>query len=165
MTPARSTVGLREPDAPRRAISQRYSRPTGRQGKEGRAVNTRELLDKMAENLSVRRSLGAAYEREGLLCHSRRTGGGWGRSRRGADQATATGHIPATETTQPARGAPADSQPPTGTGGGFGGRVLPVGVYVVKGDPGPVGSGIRCDPDRPGESQPGASLPQPVEER
>ena len=44
-------------------------------------MNTRELLDSMAENISVRRSFGAAYEREGLLYDSRRTGGGWGRGR------------------------------------------------------------------------------------
>ena len=30
-------------------------------------MNTRELLDRMAENISVRRSFGASYEREGLL--------------------------------------------------------------------------------------------------
>ncbi len=97
-------------------------------------MNTRELLDKMAENLSVRRSFGAAYEREGLLIIPVALVAGGGGGGEGPIKPPATGHIPAIETTQPARGAPPDGQPPTGTGGGFGGLVLPVGVYVVNGD-------------------------------
>jgi uncharacterized spore protein YtfJ len=104
------------------------------EGKEGRVVDIRELLDKMAENLSARRSFGAAYERDGALiipvvlvaC-----GGGGGE---GPIKPAATKRTPAIETVAPANESPPDSQTPTGTGGGFGGLILPVGVYVVKDD-------------------------------
>jgi uncharacterized spore protein YtfJ len=97
-------------------------------------VNTRELLDRMAENLSVRRSFGAAYEREGLLIIPVAYVVGGGGGGEGPIKPPAAGHAPAIETAKPANGAPADGQPPTSTGGGFGGLVLPMGVYVVKGD-------------------------------
>jgi uncharacterized spore protein YtfJ len=97
-------------------------------------VNTRELLDRMAENLSVRRSFGEAYEREGLLIIPVAFVAGGGGGGEGPIKPPATGHTPAIETAKPADGAPSDVRPPTGTGGGFGGLVLPIGVYVVKGD-------------------------------
>jgi uncharacterized spore protein YtfJ len=108
--------------------------PNGREGEEVRAVNTRELLDRIAENLSVRRSFGAAYEREGLLIIPVAFVAGGGGGGEGPIKPPPTGHTPALETAKPANGAPPDVPPPTGTGGGFGGVVLPVGVYVVKGD-------------------------------
>ena len=97
-------------------------------------MNTRELLDRMAENVSVRRSFGAAYEREGLLLIPVALVAGGGGGGEGPMKPPATGRTGAMETTEPASVAPPDGQPPTGTGGGFGGLVLPVGVYVVKGD-------------------------------
>jgi uncharacterized spore protein YtfJ len=97
-------------------------------------VDTRELLDKMGENLSVRRSFGAAYERDGLLIIPVALVAGGGGGGEGPVQPRATRHTRAVETAEPASGGPPEGQPPTGTGGGFGGLVLPVGVYVVKGD-------------------------------
>jgi uncharacterized spore protein YtfJ len=97
-------------------------------------VNTRELLDRMAENLSVRRSFGAAYEREGLLIIPVALVAGGGGGGEGPMKPPSTGHTRAIETEEAAKDATPDSQPPIGTGGGFGGLVLPVGVYVVKGD-------------------------------
>ena len=97
-------------------------------------MNTRELLDSMAENISVRRSFGAAYEREGLLIIPVALVAGGGGGGEGPIKPPATGHTRAIEPAESAKGAPPDSQPLTGTGGGFGGLVLPVGVYVVKGD-------------------------------
>jgi uncharacterized spore protein YtfJ len=108
--------------------------PNGWEGEEVQAVNTRDLLDRIAENLSVRRSFGAAYEREGLLIIPVAFVAGGGGGGEGPIKPPATGHAPALETAKPANGAPPDGPPPTGTGGGFGGVVLPVGVYVVKGD-------------------------------
>jgi uncharacterized spore protein YtfJ len=97
-------------------------------------VKTRELLDRMAENLSVRRSFGAAYEREGLLIIPVAYVAGGGGGGEGPIKPPAAGQTPAIETAKPANGPPPDGQPPTSTGGGFGGLVLPMGVYVVKGD-------------------------------
>jgi uncharacterized spore protein YtfJ len=103
--------------------------------KEGRAVNTRELLERIAENLSVRRSFGAAYEREGLLIIPVALVAGGGGGGEGPIKPPVTGPTAAIENAEPAKGVPPpDGQPPTGTGGGFGGLVLPMGVYVVKGD-------------------------------
>ena len=106
----------------------------GRQEREGRAVDIREVLDKMAENLSVRRSFGAAYEREGALIIPVALVAGGGGGGEGPIKPATTKHAPAIETGAPAKDAPPDIQPPTGTGGGFGGLILPVGVYVVRDD-------------------------------
>jgi uncharacterized spore protein YtfJ len=109
------------------------SAPKGK-GKEGGAMNTQELLDRVAENLSVRRSFGSAYEQDGLLIIPVALvagGGGGGEGPIKPPAAVTTGAI---ETAVPAKGAPPDGQPLLGTGGGFGGLVLPVGVYAVKGD-------------------------------
>ena len=88
----------------------------------------------MAENLSVRRSFGAAYEREGFLIIPVALVAGGGGGGEGPIKPPATGPTRSIQTAEPANGAPPDSQPPTGAGGGFGGLVVPVGVYVVKGD-------------------------------
>jgi uncharacterized spore protein YtfJ len=97
-------------------------------------MNTRELLDRVAENLSVQRSFGAAYEREGLLIIPVALVAGGGGGGEGPMRPPSTGPARVIEAEEPAKPAAADSQPPIGTGGGFGGLVLPVGVYVVKGD-------------------------------
>ncbi len=97
-------------------------------------MNTRELLDRIAENLSVRRSFGEAYEREGLLIIPVAIVMGGGGGGEGPIKPPATAHPRAIERAEPEKGAPPESQPPTGTGGGFGGLVLPMGIYVVKGD-------------------------------
>jgi uncharacterized spore protein YtfJ len=92
------------------------------------------LLDKVSDNLSVRRAFGAAYEKDGTLIIPVALvagGGGAGTSRTGRRN-PATGDRP--EEDGPAHDeAPQDPEPKDG-GGGFGGLVLPTGVYVVKGD-------------------------------
>ena len=97
-------------------------------------MEIRELLDKMAESLSVHRSFGTAYERDGLLVIPVALVAGGGGGGEGPIRQPAAGHTPAVETAERAEGAPSDSQLPMGTGGGFGGLILPVGVYVVRGD-------------------------------
>jgi uncharacterized spore protein YtfJ len=82
-------------------------------------MDVENLLAKAAENLSVRRAFGTAYEKDGVLVIpvalvAGGGGGGTARSRRGEPTA--------------------DPEGPTETGGGFGALVLPAGVYVVKGD-------------------------------
>jgi hypothetical protein len=97
-------------------------------------VNTGELLDRIAENVSVRRSFGAAYERGGLLVIPVAFVLGGGGGGEGPMKPAATGPTDGTGTTGPVPGGPPEGPPPTSTGGGFGGLVLPMGVYVVKDD-------------------------------
>jgi hypothetical protein len=99
-------------------------------------VNVEDLLAKVADNLSVRRAFGTAYEKEGMLIIpvaivAGGGGGGTGRNRPG-NPAAGPG-------SPPEEAAPAPDSTPrhsgrTEEGGGFGGLVLPSGAYVVKGD-------------------------------
>jgi uncharacterized spore protein YtfJ len=105
-------------------------------------MGTQELLSRLAENVSVRRAFGAAYEKDGLLIIpvALVAGGGGGGDRTypppgaaasgtaasGTGGADVAGH----HAGQPVDGLPAGS----GSGGGFGGLIMPVGVYVVNGD-------------------------------
>ena len=84
-------------------------------------MDSKELLGQVAENLSVRRAFGTAYERDGLLVIpvALVAGGGGG----------GEGTAPQDDDT----GASAGTAP-SGSGGGFGGLVLPIGTYVVKDD-------------------------------
>jgi len=84
-------------------------------------VDAESLLAKTADNVSVRRAFGTAYEKDGMLiipvaivAGGGGAGIGHGRDRHGDP-------------------APPDSQQPE-AGAGFGGLVLPSGAYVVKGD-------------------------------
>jgi uncharacterized spore protein YtfJ len=112
----------------------------------------------VADNLSVRRAFGEAYEKDGMLIIpvaivAGGGGGGTGHNRRG-DQAAgpdsppdpaagpdsppgAPGAAGAADAADPADAAhdrtPQDSGR-TEAGGGFGGLVLPSGAYVVNGD-------------------------------
>jgi uncharacterized spore protein YtfJ len=98
------------------------------------------LLAKASDNLSVRRAFGTAYEKDGMLIIPVAIvagGGGGGTSRGRRDQARHHGRLPegdptAIDTTDEnaiqADAAQADA------GGGFGGLVIPSGVYVVQGD-------------------------------
>ena len=80
-------------------------------------MDPEKLLARVADNLSVRRAFGTAYEKDGTLIIPVAivAGGGGG----------GTAHS--------RRGDLADTAPPD-EGGGFGGLVLPSGAYVVKGD-------------------------------
>ena len=93
------------------------------------------LLDKVSDHLSVRRAFGTAYEKDGTLIIPVALvagGGGGGTSQDGRGN-PATSRRP--EEDSPAHDAAAqDPKPKEGAGGGFGGLLLPIGVYVVKGD-------------------------------
>jgi uncharacterized spore protein YtfJ len=93
------------------------------------------LLTKVSDNLSVRRAFGTAYEKDDLLiipvavvaggggagtAHPRRRDPGAGAATR--PEGEPAGH----DATLPDSGR-------TDAGGGFGGLVLPMGAYVVKG--------------------------------
>ena len=115
-----------------------------------------KLLEKVSDQLSVRRAFGTAYEKDGVLIIpvalvAGGGGGGLGRPGR-ANPAARAGSPPegaatAVDTAQQDVAQQDAAQqdvaqryvaPPNpasmDAGGGFGGLVLPVGVYVVKGD-------------------------------
>lgn len=98
-------------------------------------MDVENLLQKVADNLSVHRAFGTAYEKDGMLIVpvaivAGGGGGGTGRNRPGN---------PGTGPSGPQEAVTAHDMTPwdsvrTEEGGGFGGLVLPSGAYVVKGD-------------------------------
>lgn len=93
-------------------------------------MDVEKILEKASDQLSVRRAFGPAYEKNGLLIIPVALvtgGGGGGMARPGRAN-------PAARTDNPPKEAgPADASS-MDAGGGFGGLVVPVGVYVVKDD-------------------------------
>ena len=94
------------------------------------------LLTKVSDNLSVRRAFGAAYEKDDMLIIpvamvAGGGGAGTGPPRRRAATGAGAGHRPEGE---PAgQGAAPPDAERADAGGGFGGLVVPMGAYVVKG--------------------------------
>jgi uncharacterized spore protein YtfJ len=96
-------------------------------------MDVESLLAKASENLSVRRAFGAAYEKEGMLIIpvALVAGGGGG----GTGPARASGDAPAPDAAPPSSAGHDEQSRDSGradAGGGFGGVVLPSGVFVVK---------------------------------
>lgn len=89
-------------------------------------VDVSQLLGTAAEHLSVRRSFGAAYEKDGTMVIPVAfvAGGGGGGG----------GEMPAHASTSDGERAGGDGDLSGGAGGGFGGVVIPLGVYVINGD-------------------------------
>jgi uncharacterized spore protein YtfJ len=108
---------------------------SSKQQKEAVDMDAANLLEKVSDHLSVRRAFGVAYEKDGTLIIPVALvagGGGAGTARSGrGDPAAGPGSLPEGDATAH-DAAPQD--PGYGDGGGFGGLVLPSGVYVVKGD-------------------------------
>jgi uncharacterized spore protein YtfJ len=99
-------------------------------------VNAENVLAKAADNLSVRRAFGTAYEKDGMLIIPVAIvvgGGGGGTARTRRDHPAAGLGSPPEEGDTAHDITPQDSGR-TEVGGGFGGLVLPSGAYVVKGD-------------------------------
>jgi uncharacterized spore protein YtfJ len=94
------------------------------------------LLAKTSDSISVRRAFGTAYEKDGMLIIpvAMVTGGGGAGTaaprRRNSDDRP--GSPPGESAT--ADDATSQDSGRMDAGGGFGGLVLPSGVYVVKGD-------------------------------
>ena len=111
-------------------------------------MDAAKLLAQVSENLSVRRAFGAAYEKDGALIIpvalvAGGGGGGTARSGRRAAADSTAGDPGAAVAVPGTAGDPgaavavpgaAGDPGPVDAGGGFGGLVLPSGVYVVKGD-------------------------------
>ena len=99
-------------------------------------MDVENLLARAADNLSVRRAFGTAYEKDDVLIIPVAVvagGGGAGTGHpRHRDPAAGPGNLP--EEGPVGHDAPPQDSARVDTGGGFGGLVLPAGVYVVKGD-------------------------------
>jgi len=92
-------------------------------------VDVQDLLGKVAQHLSVSRACGTAYEKGGSLVIPVAFvagGGGGGEGTSGSPTAGASGDG------GPEHDETATDAESTGSGGGFGGVVMPFGVYVVK---------------------------------
>jgi uncharacterized spore protein YtfJ len=92
-------------------------------------MDVEKILARAAENLSVRRAFGTAYEKDGMLIIPVALVAGGG----GGGTGTARPDGPPEPPPAGPDAAAQDSER-TGAGGGFGGLVLPSGAYVVKGD-------------------------------
>ena len=93
-------------------------------------MNVQELLGKAAQQWSVGRAFGTAYEKDGALVIpvalvAGGAGGGEGASRWATSASFDEGKIDRVDQTT-------DAEPQGGSGGGFGAMVIPVGVYVVR---------------------------------
>ena len=101
-------------------------------------MDVENMLAKAAENLSVRRAFGTAYEKDGMLIIpvalvAGGGGGGTGTARTRSDDSG--GRPDGPPGAAPSEQDAASPDPGrTDAGGGFGGLVLPSGAYVVKGD-------------------------------
>jgi uncharacterized spore protein YtfJ len=94
-------------------------------------VDVKDLLNRVAENISVSRAFGSAYKKDGVLIIPVAFvagGGGGGEGTSFPEDSGSTSEE--TETTDGER----HGTPGTGSGGGFGGIVMPVGAYVVQDD-------------------------------
>ena len=94
-------------------------------------MDIQELLSRVGQNLSVSRSFGAAYEKDGaMIIPVAFVAGGGGGGEGTGPASSASGDESAHD-----HGALASSEElPGGLGGGFGGVVVPMGAYVVKDD-------------------------------
>ena len=95
-------------------------------------MDVQELLGKVAQHLSVSRAFGTAYEKDGSLVIpvafvAGGGGGGEGPSGSRSDE-------PSTRRNADEEDSPRNAESSNGSGGGFGGVVMPAGVYVVKDD-------------------------------
>jgi uncharacterized spore protein YtfJ len=98
-------------------------------------MDVESLLTKASDHLSVRRAFGTAYEKDDMLIIpvalvAGGGGGGMGHPRH-RDPAAGPDSLP--EATPAELDATLPDSGPMDAGGGFGGLVLPVGAYVVKG--------------------------------
>jgi uncharacterized spore protein YtfJ len=88
-------------------------------------MNAKDLLGKIGNNLSVGRSFGTAYEKDGLYIIPVALVAGGGGGGEGPTSASST-----TDETETSDENVEDAG--FGSGAGFGGVVIPVGAYVVK---------------------------------
>jgi uncharacterized spore protein YtfJ len=99
-------------------------------------MDAQSLLRRVGESLSVTRAFGEPVEGNGFLVIpvALVVGGGGGGEGPMPSPTTDTSSAEAANKAVPADGENATDVPPTGSGGGLGGLIFPMGVYVVRGD-------------------------------
>ncbi len=99
-------------------------------------MDVENLLARAGENLSVHRSFGTAYEKDGVLIIpvALVAGGGGGGTARPRHSEPGADSDPLPESDRAVHDAASQDSGRAETGGGFGALVLPAGVYIVKGD-------------------------------
>ncbi len=95
-------------------------------------MDVQELLSKVGENLSVRRSFGTAYEKDGVLVIPVALVAGGGGGGEGTGPSSTSFAEPDELNELDDEVETDEGRPPGGSGGGFGGVVLPVGAYEVR---------------------------------
>jgi uncharacterized spore protein YtfJ len=94
-------------------------------------MDIQELLSRVGQNLSVSRSFGAAYEKDGAMIIPVAFVAGGGGGGEGTGPASSASDD---ESAHDHAGSASSEELPGGSGGGFGVVVMPVGAYVVKDD-------------------------------
>ena len=98
-------------------------------------MDIQELLSRVGQNLSVSRSFGAAYEKDGAMIIPVAFVAGGGGGGEGIGPASSASSDESAHDHDHGHDASASSEElPGGSGGGFGGVVMPMGAYVVKDD-------------------------------
>ncbi len=93
-------------------------------------MDVQELLGKVAQHLSVSRAFGTAYEKDGSLVIPVALVAGGGGGGEGPSVMPTSDSVD--DVKSEADQGTTEREASSGSGGGFGGVVMPVGVYVVK---------------------------------
>jgi uncharacterized spore protein YtfJ len=97
-------------------------------------MDAHTLLSRIGETLSVRRAFGEPIERNGVVVVPVAFVAGGGGGGEGPIPSARTGLQPEDHTPDADAGADGGTPAPMGSGGGVGGVIIPLGVYVLKGD-------------------------------
>jgi len=99
-------------------------------------MDAETLLSRVGESLSVRRAFGDPIERNGFLVIPVALVAGGGGGGEGQVAPSSTGPASGNEKERvTSDGSKNDTAiPPIGSGGGLGGVIVPMGVYVIRGD-------------------------------
>lgn len=95
-------------------------------------MDAQTLLSRVGDTLSVRRAFGDPIDRNGFLVIPVALVAGGGGGGEGQMAPSSTDARPASDAEVASKNGA--SSPPIGSGGGLGGAIVPLGVYVVRGD-------------------------------
>jgi len=98
-------------------------------------MDAETLLSRVGESLSVRRAFGDPVDRNGFFVIPVALVAGGGGGGEGTVAPASAGPASGDEKERASDGSKSDTVvPPIGSGGGLGGVIVPMGVYVIRGD-------------------------------